>query len=181
MKNFIVCSFGIEGHASMDALRNSLDRFDVQHDLVLVNDKNGKSFNFSQAFFMKIMLVKHQCPVVWMDPETHIIRFPVQFNIQSTMIALYSHDISTRLDTAVIYMRNHRASMELLDMWILNNTTNPETWESENLRAAIFIWHKRFYGQIGMLPPSYSPGIPGKKDKVITRNVINNTSQEVKL
>ena len=170
MKNYVVVSFALKGHNSIEALKVSLDRFDIPHDLVIVDPGKGKSYGCSQASFMKTMLNKHApIPVVWMDPETQITRPPIQFNVQSTLTAIYSNDITTKIDTGVIYMRNHPNTQRLLDKWIENNKNNPEIWESENLRMAIFEWHKRFPGEVGMIPETYSPGTPNINNRTIER------------
>lgn len=167
MKKFVVVSFAIKGHQSLEALRNSLDRFDIPHDLVVLDDRKSKSFVFSQALFMQLMLAKHSVPIIWMNPDSEITRPPIQFNVQSTLMAIYSNDIRTKIDTGVIYMKNHPGTQSLLDMWIENNKNNPETWESENLRAAVFQWHKKFLGQVGMIPETYSPATPNIINRII--------------
>lgn len=163
MKNkspFVVVSFAIEGWTVFPAqLIGSLDRFDIDHDIHLLDQKSAAKFKFSQAIFLKQMLKKHAPrPIVWMNPDTVVNRYPMQFNVQSTDVALYVDEKTWSMSQVTIYMANKRSMRHLIELWIEADETFPDRLQSDNLRAAMVAWQRAREGRVGQLPFSYVDG-----------------------
>lgn len=166
--NLMFVSFVIQGHKDFKDLSISLSRFGINHHFHVLNDKSGNKFGFSQAEYLCKMLDHHpRQSVVWLDPDLVLCRYPHQFGVQTTPIAIYSHDITTALDTSVIYLANTAPARQLMQMWVDANAKNPDRFESENLRQALRIWHVRNVGGVGRLPETYAPKLKHVHDPVI--------------
>ncbi len=166
---FVVVSFAIkEWSASPEPLINSLERFGIQHDIHELDQKEAKAIKYSQAVFLKKMLAKHKpFPVVWMNPDTIVNRYPIQFDVQSTDVALYVYEPTWTMYQTTIYLANKPSIRKLLDLWIETDDEFPDRLQSDNLRTALVAWQRARSGRIGVIPFSYIDGsiCGGKSEK----------------
>lgn len=157
---FVVVSFCcVEWSEYPAGLVKSLERFDIDHDVQHLNGKEAAAVRYSQAIFLKKMLKKHAPrPIVWLDPDFVLNRHPIQFDVQSTEVALYVFEQTLAINTSAIYFANTRNITKLLDMWIEVDQQYPDRPQAENVRLALCRWQFGRAGRIGRIPESYING-----------------------
>lgn len=157
--SFVVVSCCIPGHGDFEELKASLRKFGIQYDLRILDKKEGRLYGYSQAIFLKKMLYHYRPhPVVWMDPGTCIRRYPAQFDVQSTEVAVYVDDKNATMSPVIIYLANNKKTQLMLDTWIERNEFQVENSERLNLRLSLLDWQAQHKGKIGMLPVTYVDG-----------------------
>jgi len=135
----------------VQGLIDSLRRFNLERDIQAIDDLGGWQKNTHyKARFIKAMLEKHKRPVLFLDSDAIIHRYPFLFNNLNADMACHFKQGSELL-TGTIYFAYSDKAMELINSWIGINSKNPLIWGQRNLQEAIKNWN----GKIEKLPPAY--------------------------
>jgi len=132
-------------------LKDSLRRFNLEYDIEAIDDLGGWQKNTHyKARFIKAMLEKYRRPVLWLDSDAIIHRYPFLFNNLDADMACHFKR-GDELLTGTIYFAYSEKALELIDLWIRANNGKSYEWEQRNLQEAIKNWD----GKIEKLPPAY--------------------------
>jgi len=135
----------------IQGLIDSLRRFNLERDIQGIDDLGGWQKNTHyKARFIKAMLEKHKRPVLWLDSDAIIRRYPFLFNDLDADMACYFKS-GQELLTGTIYFSNSEKALGLINRWIRINNARPQIWEQRNLQGIIKDWD----GKIKELPPAY--------------------------
>lgn len=122
-----------------------------------------------KAPFLKGLLEKSFGPIVWLDADARLMRYPILFDQLSCAPDVMQYDIAVHYRTdalglklaktpegellsGTIFFEPTEASIELCDRWAKLNIEFPGRWEQKNLQQAInFMPELRVY----KLPPEY--------------------------
>lgn len=111
-------------------LHPSLHRWDLPHDITVIPDpKNWQVATHYKATFLKAMLEKHKQPVVFIDADGSVERFPVLFSSLNCDIALHILDWNFQWRnqqgnpkreylSGTLYLNYSRLVLRLMDDWI---------------------------------------------------------------
>lgn len=165
IKRPIVISYYTEGtgyEKEVQGLLSSLRRFNLEYDIKGIKSLGDWQKNTHyKAKFIKAMLMKHRKPVLWIDADAVINKYPFLFNDLDADVACYFRNygkfpISSRKEgkellSGTLYFDHNEKVLALLSKWIKANKANPTRWEQKNLEEAIKGWD----GRIVELPPQY--------------------------
>jgi len=135
----------------IQGLIDGLRRFNLERDIQPIDDLGGWQKNTHyKARFIKAMLEKHKRPVLFLDSDAIVRRYPFLFNDLNADMACYFKG-GQELLTGTIYFSNSEKAMELINRWVRKNDARPRIWEQRNLQEAVKDWD----GKIEQLPPAY--------------------------
>jgi len=171
---FIVVSFytiGTGYEEEVRYLKESLDKFSIFYDIQGIENLGTWQLNTHyKAKFLRQMIDKHvHVPIVWLDADAVLLRYPMQFDVQSTDIAVY-YRYGEELLSGTIYLANNKKARKLLDMWIDANEENEERLEQYNLRHVIPAWQQECGGHVGMLPVTYCKIFDAEPDPIVIQH-----------
>jgi len=144
-------------------LHPSLHNFNLKHDIEIVNDLGNWDANTHiKAKFLKQMLIKHKCPIVFIDADGVIMQEPQLFNTLNCDIGLhkldwYFHWHKQRNNpkreylSGTLYLNYNDKVLEFLDKWILANNNHPEIIEQSLMQIELDKSGLDVYD----LPPAY--------------------------
>lgn len=144
----------------------SIHRFGLEADLRSVPPFDGwQSATHYKARFIKKMLKEYpKRPLLFLDADVEMRRYPAIFDNLNADIAVNIVDWSQyssisrkdrELNTSVVYIRNTRRVMAMLDEWIAMNDRLEHTgrWEQKNLQDVLEKWTKKL--KVKLLPDAY--------------------------
>lgn len=158
--NFLIVSFftiNTPYEREVDILINSLDKFDLPFHVEGVSNKGSWLANCAfKPTFCKEMMLKNNIPIVWVDCDAEILKYPKLFH------ELCDYDIAchyftrksgkTELLSGTLYFNNTEASFDLLDRWEKSCGINPTRWDQRSLEDVVATSN---YIKVFDLPQSY--------------------------
>ena len=143
--NFLIVSFftiNTPYENEADVLINSLDKFDLPFHVEGVSNKGSWLANCAfKPAFCKEMLIKNGVPIIWVDCDAEILKYPKLFH------ELSDYDIAchrftrktgrTELLSGTLYFNNTDASIELLTKCEMSCNNNPERWDQRSLEEVV--------------------------------------------
>jgi hypothetical protein len=134
-------------------LIETLEQFGVKHDVQPVENRKDWVLNTQQKpAFIKAMLQKHGCPVVWLDADARLAAYPELFHgLGDVDFAAHFRD-GKELLSGTMFINNTPTAFGMLDDWISCNTKNPKVPDQKTLANVIF---KIANIRIAVLPASY--------------------------
>ena len=184
MNKFVVVTYYTKNTSyeiEVNRLIESLNQFDVDHDIRAIQSFGSWQKNtMFKAEFIADMLKQHSSqPIVWLDVDSILMRYPALFEMIDTDAAFYyrtNGGLAPRLPDHVellsgtMYFKPTDASKDLIDMWVSENKRNPMRLEQQNLQYIIQEWRK-CGGTLTCLPQTYCRIFDAQEDhKVIVHN-----------
>lgn len=126
----------------------SLKRWKLNYDIEGIPDLGSWQKNTHvKAEFIKKMLLKHKCPVIFLDADATIEKYPKLFN------GMYKYDIAyhsldwylqwkgisgTKRDilSGTLFLNYNKKVLNFLDKWIKENNKNIR-WEQQNMQEVL--------------------------------------------
>ncbi len=145
MNNFTVISYYTKDtpyEQEAKTLINSLQKFDIKYDIVRVVNKGSWVKNCAyKAEFCLSMLSKHKSPIVWIDCDAVILRYPTLFNELSDYdVAVHYRNRITRpkeLLSGTVYFNYTFESLKVIAYWVVECLTDENLWDQKALSRAI--------------------------------------------
>jgi hypothetical protein len=184
--SFTVVSFftiGTPYEQEIRGLRDSLEGLGVDHDIRGVpNFGSWEANTRHKPFFIRKMLDEHRGPVVWLDADAVVRKYPHLFTMVMADVGVYYQLTGptakrfggVELVTATMFFSNNDRARSLLDAWISeqDRPDQPEIQliEQRALQRAIPAWRQACGGSVSFLPQSYCKIFDSQDDKIITQH-----------
>ena len=119
-----------------DRLRESLDRFNLDHEIHAVPARQSWEANCAmKAGFIRDLWSLHRRPVVWLDADATVERDPTLLNIVVADVSI-SKTGGFRMGSGTVGFDQSAEAEELLDRWVLRCEADPTTWDQLHLDSA---------------------------------------------
>ncbi len=131
--SFATPKYEIEAYKLLDDLRSHK----IPHEVHFIQgfDSWQEATHYKPAF-IKLMIDKHNCAVIWLDADTEIREFPGLFDELKCDVAFnYFNDI--QLCGGVFFFNSTPRARFILDEWDAENKTNPDKTDQENLQRVV--------------------------------------------
>lgn len=121
-------------------LIKTLNQFDLEHEVSSVQPfENWKVATHYKPVLIKEMMLKHPGrPLVWLDADARVRQYPALFDsLNCDVAAHYYRDVE--LLSSTIYFGSTKLALEILNLWISENTQFPNQrfGDQENLQSVI--------------------------------------------
>lgn len=138
--------------ASLKALGPGLELYDIRG---IDNLGNWMKNTHRKASIIKEAMDRYQLPVLFIDADAVVHKYPDLFDIIQEDIAVHYH-AGHQLNSAVIFFNKTINAENLLNAWIERNRKQPQTLEQQNLQDLIesHPWNTEI--SIYKLPPEYA-------------------------
>ena len=122
----------------LHGLRDSLDRFGLEHDLTVLPSLGSWELNANmKPFFIGMMLMKHQRPVVWLDADARVEKKPDFSEIRDRLgVALTDWWKENEILSGTIYIPP--SAREFVQLWIAACMENPGAWDQVTMKEVIY-------------------------------------------
>lgn len=184
---FKVVSFYTAGNGydvEAKALKESLDAFDISHEIECLPDLGSWHLNTLQKplFIRKKLLESGHKDIVWLDADAVLQSYPLFFDWIKTDVALYFRTTGPaakrfggyEIISAAMYFRRSEWAVKLLDMWIEEShreNADHQLVEQRSLQRVFPVWIKEHCGTVTPLPQSYCRIFDAPEDtRVIVQN-----------
>jgi hypothetical protein len=148
-----------EAHAG--GLIETLSRFELEHEVLPLGDRGGWVVNTQQkAWFLGLTMFSHpRRPVVWLDADSRVRKYPELFEIWAQREALkqMGHDLGplpapdfaahwkarpaplggTELLSGTLYFSGGKASIELVEDWRERCESHPDDYDQLSLENVV--------------------------------------------
>ncbi|WP_409563188.1 hypothetical protein [Hyphomicrobium sp. MC8b] len=170
--SFKVVSFYTENNEYADhakRLKHSLTKKNIDHELFATRD-NGcwESVCARKAKFVRDRWHSSEVPIVWLDADATVERFPDIFQILDVDFAIHKWN-GWQFAGGTIYFGKTASAEELIDRWVSRCEADPITWDQTHLQSAWCdvsartkmrsYWLPRSYCQIFDAPEEAQPTI----------------------
>jgi hypothetical protein len=159
MSSFKVVSYySPDYYLNADRLKCSLDKFGIDNELVsLPTFKNWLEGVRHKPHFLRSQLLKSECPVVWLDADATVEKYPALFDSFKD-IDLACHfrcdkKYKNECLSGTIYLNHSIGAIALLDAWIAEQKKDEMIWDQRSLQKAIESTHSY---SLYRLPPQYT-------------------------
>jgi hypothetical protein len=134
-------------------LRDSLDKFGLQHHIQAIPSFGDWTQNthYKAAFLLSVLKLYSGLPVVWLDADARVRRYPLLFDVLDCDFA--GHWRRGELLSGTMYLANNRITVRLLTEWQKAMESQPKEWDQRSLQT---ILNKSTMYQTKELPPAYS-------------------------
>lgn len=144
-RRFVVVSFFTSEYLD-HALRliSSLDNLNIPRDVHGVMSKGSWIANVGyKAEFCRDKLKEHNMPIVWIDCDAEVMRYPDLFNAikDEYDIGVFYRNRARRpneLLSGTVYFNNTEGSRKILDAWVESCVSHPETWDQRCLQEVLY-------------------------------------------
>lgn len=138
---FVICSYytkNTEYENEVKRLKKSLDKFYDNYCIESIESLGTWDLNTRyKAKFIKEMLEFYKCPIVFVDADAEILKYPILFDNLDCDLAVYQNP-QVRLLSGTLYFGNTPNAREILRMWIEENeNVSLNKWEQYNLANVI--------------------------------------------
>lgn len=115
-------------------LKKTLDQFSLPHDLQYVTDLGSWQANTCyKPIFLLEMIDKWKKPVIWLDADSRIRKYPSLFKqLDCDMAVHYGIGHHKWVNSAVIYVND--TGCHILNKWIVENNRYPNVLDQINLQ-----------------------------------------------
>jgi hypothetical protein len=170
MDKIMYVSYATKNTPYEDLLRNtlwpSLLRNGLSCDFELPQSRGNWILNTQiKAEICYRMLIKHQCPIVMLDADAKVVRYPSKFEELTKDYDVAFHNLDTWLFwkgqegrekrealTGTLFLNYTPATLELVSKWVGLNENNPKMNDMQSFQAAIKERSVRIY----QLPIEYT-------------------------
>lgn len=128
--------------------------FDLSYEIHGIDNLGSWHLNTRhKARFIKEMLSKHNCPVVFVDSDATVEKYPILFKDLKCDIAAHYRESHKTILSGTLYLDSNERVHRMLDEWVHLNSIN-SVLEQKNLETAIN--NGKNYGLTWYnLPPQY--------------------------
>ena len=159
-------------------LSKSLDDFNINHIIQAIEPRGTWEENAKyKPIFIKEMLQSTETPILWLDADAVVLKYPHIFDTITTDVALYYRTTGPcavrfkgyELITATMYFNNTSRAEALVDMWLKEQDTTTESSliEQRSLQHIIPTWQAQHKGTITYLPQSYCRIFDAPEDNTV--------------
>jgi hypothetical protein len=131
-------SFYTPGYAEeAAALRETLDRFGLPHEIRAMNSMGNWTHNCAmKSAFVCDMLHQRLRPVVWVDADARVVRYPDLFNsLDCDFAAHWRWD--AELLSGTLYFAATDTAANLAKAWAERCIANPQRWDQRTLQETV--------------------------------------------
>lgn len=160
----VVVSFYTAGtgyEAEAERLKKSLRPWGLRTDIVgLPNRGSWQANTLVKPRFILDMLEKHQRPVVWIDADATVERFPDFFDGLADRCDMAVHrrvyaNGRKELLSGTVFFANTEAARNILLAWESACASSPNVWDQRSLETTLQAVHSEAAPVIVDLPPEY--------------------------
>ena len=139
----------------VDRLICSLKKFNIDCDIEYYeSDKSWiENTNYKQVFIKK-KLLEYKHPLVWLDADAEVVKYPKYFDVIEEDVGLHVKDFD-KLQTGTMYFKYKPNVLELLDVCIRNSKVEPKIPDGRHFHGAIRSRYLRGWLTMFTLPYSY--------------------------
>jgi len=114
----------------------SLKKFCIKHDVERIESLGSWDKNTNhKAVFIKRKLLKYMSPVVWIDADAEITRYPKYFDVIEEDIGVYYENLS-KLKSGTIFFNHTVPALKVLERWE-ENSRNHEITDQTHLQHVL--------------------------------------------
>lgn len=166
MNDFIIVSGFTKNtpyEKEIENLRLSLNNFKLstEHLVGFENLGTWEKNCQQKALIIKQKLIELNCPVVWLDADAVIVKFPEIFLSIRKDVGLCFYQ--GQLCSGTLFFKPTDGNFKILDEWINENELNPKQWDQKVLQRVV----KKNKIDYHKLPVSYC-----KVDNFISKEIV---------
>lgn len=128
MKDFIIISMFTKDtpyEKDIDILSRSIDRYNIKYDIIgKDNTGNWIKNTYLKALTIKDAMNKYKIPVVWIDIDAKLVRYPDFFFNMNGEISYFKFDNYEDILTGTLYFAYTDNCKRIIDDWININSTS---------------------------------------------------------
>jgi len=129
---------------AVDASRlvSSLDKFQLPYDVTPIDTLGSWSANTGhKAAFMQKMRERHTGPIVWLDADAEVMKYPLAFDVLDGCDIGVHFRRDSELLSGTLYVGDTPKAREVLAAWVRRCEECPNEWDQRNLHAALGMVH----------------------------------------
>lgn len=150
--SFATPTYEVEAYTLLEDLR----ALNIPHEVHFIEGlHNWNKNNSFKPTFLREMLLKHKRPVIWLDSDSEIRKYPSLFediNDDGGYDIAYHLFNGVQLCGGVLYFNNTPRALQILDAWIEANEKNSDDWDQANLQGLLPLFPE---ARIFKLPAPY--------------------------
>ena len=99
----------------------SLKKFNLDYDIENIESLGSWDLNTNyKATFIKKKLLKHKQPIVWLDADSEVVKYPKYFDVIEEDIGVCYENLS-KLKSGTIYFNHTDKALKILNRWEINS------------------------------------------------------------
>jgi len=117
-------------------LEASLDRFNIQHQLVPIKSVGPWELNCAlKAKFVQQQWEQSDVPIVWIDADATVEESPEIFSFLDCDFAAHKWN-GWELSSGTLYFAKTELAKKLIDQWVIRCEADPVNWDQVSLHSA---------------------------------------------
>lgn len=154
MDKIVYISFATENSPYVDVLNKgllpSLQKFELTYDFEITENRKNWCLNTQlKASVCYKMLIKHQCPIVFLDADAVVVQEPVIFSTLSDKCDISFHNLDSKLFwhnirgeqreplTGTVYFNYSLKVLDFISKWIAQTDINKKLHDMDNFKIAL--------------------------------------------
>ena len=118
-------------------LIGSLKKFKLDYDVEEIESLGSWDLNCNhKASFLLRKLKEHQTPVIWVDADAVVRKYPTYFDVIQEDIGVHYENMNS-LKAGVVFVNNTEPAKKVLERWKKNSETQPKIFDQKHLQSVL--------------------------------------------
>lgn len=114
-----------------------MKEFKLDYDVQGINSLGSWDLNTNhKATFLLKKLEEHKAPIIWIDADAVVRKYPSYFDIIKEDIGVHYENM-TSLKSGVVFVNNTESAKEVLRRWQRNSEKEPKIFDQKHLQSVL--------------------------------------------